>query len=370
MKIVKSDGTYKFYNKIEILERLELGNYLLKYDRFGMFLEETTNFTLPDKLYDFGKVFRDIVLKSHAATTKNTGVLLEGYKGQGKTVDSKLLCIEAKVPVIIIDSSIPLDYDFIGFLNQIEQEFVLFVDEFEKIFPMGVDENMYDDEGEFTGKGGNEKKGYHTQNAFLTIMDGALSNQYKKLFVFTTNEKVGDKFLNRPSRIKWHKIYQFMPKDMYNKIITDRLENKEYEEDLKMNLSISEATVDLLVTIIDQINTLDMPYSEFKGVFNHAERLVKYTLSVKFGTHDFLDLGQVELTAAPTRDSIYLAGIRVDRINAISDDEIIYTSSNITRQVMALEEFDKDALKKRENGELDFTYKLNKIESYSKKYLV
>lgn len=370
MKIVKSDGTYKFYNKIEILDSLETQNYLLKYDKFGMFLEETTDFTLPDKLYDFGKSFRDVVLKSHNATTKNTGVLLEGYKGQGKTVDSKLLCIEAKVPIIIIDAAIPLMFDFVGFLNQIEQEFVLFVDEFEKIFPMGVDQNMYDEDGDFIGKGGEKRDGYHTQNAFLTLMDGALSNKYKKLFIFTTNEKVGDKFLNRPSRIKWHKIYQFMPKDMYNKIIADRLNNKEHEEDLKMNLSISEATVDLLVTIIDQVNTLEMPYSEFKNIFNHAERLVKYTMSVKFGTHDYLDLGQVELNSMPTRDSMYLGGARVNRIDTISEDEVIFTSGSVTNKVMALEEFDKDMQKKRERGELEFTYKLNKVESYSKRYLV
>ncbi len=355
MKIVKSNGKYTFYNKIEILDELEPKNYLLRYDIFGVYLEETTPLALPEKLYDGDKQFRQIVLKSFQGGSGNTGVLLEGYKGQGKTVTSKLLCIESKLPVIMIDKSVPIQVDFVSFLNNIEQEFILFVDEFEKVFKAPYD--RHNDENDNT-------KNFHDQNAFLTLMDGALSNQYKKLFIFTTNDSVDDKFINRPSRIKWHKSYQYMPKTVYDMIISDKLKYPEFKEDLLKNLSIQDATIDLLCTIIDQINLLIMPYSEFKDVFNHSSKNVKYSLSYKvMGETHFTDLGEVTVDSKPVKDNPYFNGMAILEVKSISDDSIVFQSHNRHSKVVLTPEEIEEA---RVNG----PYKPNKVvKQYIYKYV-
>lgn len=320
MKIVNSNGEYRFYNKIEILDKLEPKNYILKYNMFGMYLEEVGDFSLPEKLYDVEQPFRDLVLKSFHASKRNTGVLLEGYKGQGKTITAKLLTIEAKLPVIIIEASIPQNINFISFLNDIQQEYILFVDEFEKIFKKAFNSNMDDVDA---------SKGFHNQEAFLTLMDGALSNEYKKLFLFTTNDSVDDKFINRPSRIKWHKPYQFMDKKMYDLILNDKLKIQEFREDLERNLPVQEATVDLLTTIIEQVNDLGLPYSEFKAYFNHQAKNLKYTISLIKEGEETKELGKITLTSAPIRETAYIDSCYVHEVVYIDEDTFVFKTPYI-----------------------------------------
>lgn len=353
MKIVKSNGQYTFYNKIEIIDKLEPKNYIVKHFMGSLYLEETSSFVLPEKLYDVEKKFRDIILKSHFAGNRNTGILLEGYKGQGKTITSKLLCMESGLPVVMIDSKMPQNLDLISFLNEIKQEYVLFIDEFEKIFKSAY--NTYDDEGNQEDR----NQGFHNQNMFLTLMDGALSNEFKKLFLFTTNGRVDEHFLNRPSRIKWHKSYQFMNSELYSIIIEDKLQNKGHKDDLIMNLPLQEATVDLLTVIIDQINLLDMPYSEFKSFFNHKSDSTKYNLEYivddKKST-EFQKLGEIELTSPPIIGTKYISDMYVDKIHAISNDNVVFKSKSLHTLMT------KDIRERyKEISAYGFIYKITKV---------
>jgi len=43
MKILKSNGTYRFYNFTEINETLEQGNYTLKQDMYGFLLRRNNS---------------------------------------------------------------------------------------------------------------------------------------------------------------------------------------------------------------------------------------------------------------------------------------------------------------------------------------
>lgn len=201
--------------------------------------------------------------------TRNTGVLLDGEKGFGKSVMAKQLAIQANLPVIMITKSIPVKYDFLAFLNNIKQEFVLFIDEFEKIFPNG-NSHLDDDD--------DNKKNSPSQHVFLSYLDGSTSNEFKKLVLLTTNTPIDDKFINRPSRIKFYKEYVSMSEDMYDMIIENKLINKEYKNDLLENLPLIECSPDLLTSIIDEINKLEMPYSKFKEYFNHKQQQYRYNI--------------------------------------------------------------------------------------------
>lgn len=280
MNIVKNGRKLNFYNDIEILKELKVGVYSLDWDAFGnCFLIEESDFTFPGKIYDVEQAFREQVLNSFNKLNKNIGVLLDGYKGQGKSVTAKQLCIEAKVPVIIIKDKIPTHVDFTRFLQDIQVPFVLFIDEFEKIFSEGSR-----DEGKT-----------HTQDVFLTFMDGAMSSGRKILFLLTTNNSVGDKFINRPSRIRFYKKYNIMPKEMFDMILEDKLDNKEFKKDLVDNMPLLDCTIDLLHTIIEEINITNKPYSHFKDIFNHKPRKITYSRYKLVGKeYEFYDMLEVD----------------------------------------------------------------------------
>lgn len=270
MQIVKNLNCYSFFNEVQILSELEVKNYRIDFSEFsGLFLVDEDNFTLPEKIYDVDKEFRELVLKSFNMNTRNTGVLLDGEKGFGKSVMAKQLAIQANLPVIMITKSIPVKYDFLAFLNNIKQEFVLFIDEFEKIFPNG-NSHLDDDD--------DNKKNSPSQHVFLSYLDGSTSNEFKKLVLLTTNTPIDDKFINRPSRIKFYKEYVSMSEDMYDMIIENKLINKEYKNDLLENLPLIECSPDLLTSIIDEINKLEMPYSKFKEYFNHKQQQYRYNI--------------------------------------------------------------------------------------------
>lgn len=264
MNVVENNGQIHIFKSIKISKELSNKNYYLRFSRLSCecFLENARDFSIPEKLYDIEKEFRSIILKSFNNNNSNTGVLLEGYKGQGKSMTSKLLCLETKLPVIIIDTKIPKSINFASFLNSIDQKLVIFIDEFEKLFPTA----------------GYGDKDDHNQDSFLSLMDGSLTSVYKKLFILTTNSNIQDTFINRPSRIKFRKIYDHLDKNLYNMIIDDLLINKDYKKDLLDNLDLTDATIDLLISIINEINIIEKPYSYFKSFFNHSPRNFKYEL--------------------------------------------------------------------------------------------
>lgn len=254
------DGT-----DISITQLYENGIYSLDWDKRGPFLVKTGDLKLPEKLYDVDKDFRNLVLKSFHHYDKNMGVCLVGQKGTGKTVTAKLLAMETNLPIILIENKIPAGVDFIGFLRQINQPFVLLVDEFEKLFA--------------SPQYGDKQIEYHSQQSFLSYTDG-LHSGGKKMFIFTCNKSIDDFFLNRPSRIRYLKKYEGLDKEILEMIIESRLQNKDYAKDLVDNLNVKDCTIDILVSIIDEINVHDVPYSSFKENFNFEETRYSYIVSV------------------------------------------------------------------------------------------
>jgi len=267
MTIVESGNRVRFYTDVvQINETLVPGKvYNLEVDhQLGdIWLSPGAPLKLPVKLYDFEQEFRDQILTTlrHPHGNMNVGVLLEGYKGQGKSVIAKQLAMESQLPIVLITGAIPKIIDVFNYLNKIKQDYVLLIDEFEKYFS----ENDHP-----------ENK-YHTQESWLTFMDGTIGLDHKRLIILTTNKEIGDKFINRPSRIRYYKKFNFMSKKVFEAILEDKLVNKNFKQDLIDNLDVPSCTVDIVTTIIEEVNIQNKPYSSFKDFFNHKERTITYS---------------------------------------------------------------------------------------------
>lgn len=202
-----------------------------------------SDFRLPDKIHGLEKPFIERVIKSFHSSAKNLGVLLNGLKGSGKTITSKIICNSIKLPILTISEYFEQLPDFI---NHIDFDCVILIDEYEKIF-------RFDERG-----------------ILLSAMDGVQAPKSKVLFLLTTNDMfVNQNLLNRPSRIRYVKTYGNLNKEAIIQIVNEELENKEFFEDTINVISrLPIITIDLILEIIKESNLhKDSPVA-FKDFFN------------------------------------------------------------------------------------------------------
>lgn len=315
MNILKNNGKYHFYNQLTMVDSLEPKNYLFNFDTFGnCFLEDIEDFKTPEKIYETSGELRNLVSTSFNSNKKNLGVLLSGSKGMGKSIEAKLLCKEMNLPIIVINKSIPIDVNFVNFLNDIKQDYCLYVDEFEKLFAN-------------TSSGDGEKH-FHSQESFLSFMDGVLTNDNKILFLLTTNERVNEYFINRPSRVKFLREYDELPEVLFEMIVEDKLVNKEFKDDLEQNVSLINLNIDLLISIIDDINLFNKPFSTFKDNYNYKFEQYKYEVYItKNGVETFDRFFTSDRKLKPNLQ--YISHYNVDKILKFTKDEIVFTTISI-----------------------------------------
>ena len=237
----------KLNNSIYVIKHKELLGFYL--------LEKQEKFDFPYKIYDLENNFIDRIIKSYKSFDSNMGILLYGIKGTGKSVTAKTVCNRLHLPVILIEGDVK---DLVGveeFINDIPQEFVLFIDEYEK------------------------KYGYN-DDAMLSIMDGSSSSKYKRLFIFTTNSiYINDNLLSRPSRIRYIKKYGSLDLSVINEIIDDTLQIKDKKEDIiKFCNDLEIVTVDILKSIISEVNLFNESPQTFEDIFNINKSIKKYDI--------------------------------------------------------------------------------------------
>ncbi len=323
MHILKDNGKYFFYNSLTIDKILKPKNYLFNFDGFGnCWLEDIEDFKFPDKIYDVNDILRKYIKLSFDSYNKNLGTLLTGNKGQGKSLTAKLICSEMKLPTIIINKPIPLSVGFVGFFNNIKQDYVLFVDEFEKLFSKGQAEKDID--------------AHHGQEVFLSFMDGVLTNKHKVLFLLTTNDSVNEFFINRPSRIKFLQEYDELPEELFNLITDDKLINKEFKEDLESNISLINLNIDLLLSIIEDINLFKKPFSEFKEFYNYKFEDYKYEVFSIFEEAETMENICTVAKRIKSTDR-YINGFQVEEMVKFTKQEIIFKTTKYVEDKKGVE---------------------------------
>lgn len=219
---------------------VELGPHLVP-------AEDGYNFNY--KLYGLDDEFINRVKTAYDSTNNNLGVLLVGLKGTGKTVTAKRLCNRLGLPIIRIG----FRFDGISdFISRIHQDVVIFVDEYEKCF------NKSDNDGD------------SNDHELLKVMDGALTNEYRKVFILTSNtEHVSEYMLDRPSRIRYVRKYKNLTPEVYEEIVDDLLRNKDLKDKVMVGISkLSTITVDTVKKLIEEVNIFNQDPEDFMDYFN------------------------------------------------------------------------------------------------------
>ena len=258
-------------------ERIPTGTYGLAFDpMIGFYLYEKDDMAVPSVTYGDADDKSDRILKTFTSRRgKNTGVMLEGTKGSGKTLQAKMLsaaCQERDIPTIVIGSAFSGE-PFINFLTAIKQPVMIMIDEFDKQYPEKED-----------------------QNALLTLLDGV--GGYDKLYVLTKNDGYVSEFLrNRPSRIFYTFSYKKLPRATMDDYLARNLANKTFLKDFDTLYELStDLNFDVMQALVEELNRF--PEDKFSDVLNimgitvteSGYRIAKEIVSLKIDGKECKDL--------------------------------------------------------------------------------
>ena len=150
------------------------------------------------------------------------------------------------MPVIIMKSFGERNDSLIEYLSSINTDIILFFDEFEKTF----------DEDDST---------------ILKLMDGVYNNSNRKLFILTTNKLyINNNLLNRPSRLRYLLEFDSLEPQVIEAYIKDNLKDMTYyDKVLEMSQSLSNASIDVLKQVVNEINLVGFEnFEKYKDIFN------------------------------------------------------------------------------------------------------
>lgn len=250
MKFLKNSTEHSLFNddSIQLNETLPEGFYILKYNKpRGFYLEESMSFNVPKEIYGntISQMNRIInTYNDRKVKNVNTGVMLEGKKGTGKSLLMKMVCIELSksIPIISITQNFSGE-EFTSFISSITQEACFVFDEFEKFYNSSNSPNTIDDEQQ-----GNDA-------SLLSLLDGTFSSN--KLFLMTVNDiwSVGKFLKNRPGRIYYRFSFGDLESDFIREYCQKNLLNKDWIDSIiKISLVTSGMTFDILQAIVEESN--------------------------------------------------------------------------------------------------------------------
>jgi hypothetical protein len=235
-------------NPAQRYDELPPATYLLRVDMMrGFYLELTEDFELPKKLYGNLVPKADRILNTFAQRPGTTGVLLEGEKGSGKTLLTKLISTKGRengIPTIIVNFSAHGDM-FNTFIQKIQQPTIILFDEFEKV---------YDKDG---------------QQELLTLLDGVFAS--KKLFLLTSNDynAIDTHMKNRPGRIYYALKFDGLEPSFIMEYAEDNLKNKKHLQNLGvLSGFIRPMNFDMLQAVVEESNRYDQPPMETLDMLN------------------------------------------------------------------------------------------------------
>lgn len=216
--------------------QLAAGTYLVQFNPdVGFYLTEQEPLTMPSKTYGASDNRAEKVLNTFISRQGvNTGVLLTGNKGSGKTLLSKQISVigaeKLGLPTLLIQEPF-FGAAFNDFISNIIQPCIINIDEYEKTY--------------------NVEK---AQNGLLTLLDGTGTNN--KLYVLTSNsEKINEFMLSRPNRLFYHWRYGKLDESVLVAYCEDTLKDLKHVKNIRTLWDIStDMSFDVLQSIVEELN--------------------------------------------------------------------------------------------------------------------
>lgn len=218
-------------------DELAPGYYTVSRDPLGnYFLSKGDISGVPDILYGETENRAKHIIKTYyrrLQTNANTGILLSGTKGSGKTMLAKVISKKLAaigIPTIMITQAYS-DANFLEMMSKITDKAVIIFDEFDKTY---------------------EKK--QDQEALLSLLDGTGSGN--KLFILTKNSGfISEFFLNRPSRVFYNFNYDKISLETMIDYLTTNLQNTQHTESFQRLWDMStELSFDVIQGIVEELN--------------------------------------------------------------------------------------------------------------------
>lgn len=258
--------------------------YTLEYTREeGFFLLESADkYILPKRTYGNYEKAAERVINTHYKKEGNTGILLTGLKGTGKTLFTKFIAngmIDRGVPVIQINKPY-FGEEIFNFIENIGN-CVLVFDEFAKHYKaLDISTNP-------------------SQLGLLNLLDG-LGNS-KRMHLFTENDLnlISEYLLNRPGRIHYHFKYGRLSEEIIKEICQDLNVPEEITNEL------IELSIKLKILSFDTVSCLINEWKLYGG---------------KLADH--LDILNITLCRDPSKEDIELISFIREDGTKLSNKEV------------------------------------------------
>lgn len=243
------------------IKNLDPANRVMFNPNTGFYLAATPEMILPAKIYrsEEQKAFLNLIKLEFLQTNQSLGVLLNGVKGTGKSLDAVSLCQDLGLPYIVIDNvSLVLSrwaefLDFIG--DPCFNNTAILLDEADKTLP--------------------EKRDKVAQ--ILSWFSGTHAN--KHLFLLTTNDMtcLSDYMVNRLGRIKYRRNYYSFTPEVVEEVVKDMYQGEDLEQVLLFCKTLPFATCDNISNVCKTASLLprDVPFEAVSSFFNLATKEIE-----------------------------------------------------------------------------------------------
>ena len=245
--------------------RLKTGTYEVHFNpESGYYLTKIPDMLVPAVIYGETGTFAKDVITTYLDRGCNTGVLLEGEQGSGKTMLSKILSAamrELDFPTIVVNKAY-YGPGFNEFMTAIDTPCMVFFDEFEKTY------NRIE-----------EKEGV------LTFFDGVFDSN--KLIVCTINDKsrMSTHMLNRPSRLYYMISYNRLSLEVIEEYCKKNLKDQSQVETVKrVSVMYGGFNFDMLKALVEELNRYNRPIKETLKYLNIRPSYTKFDTGIKYLT--------------------------------------------------------------------------------------
>ena len=210
LNYIVSDGVYTpVGNLSNVVQQLPPAVYVIRdFPMQGTKLIKRDNVDTSSPKSIYGKIpsYLEKTFSAFERRRLNTGVLLSGERGMGKTLFVRMAikrALEMGLAVVSLDSDTEVS-SAINILNSVTQPLVVVMDEFEK---------------NFSDKDDDDHK--NAQTPFLSMLDGIGASQ-KRLYIATVNDTydLSKYLLNRPGRFYYHFEFKSLTGDEMREYLT------------------------------------------------------------------------------------------------------------------------------------------------------